>query len=106
MKVSARNQLKGTVAEVRKGQTTGHVRINAGGTTLTASITNEAADELKLAKGMTVHAVIKASDVMVGIDEPPSLVAGVKSIEEVPAGIAQVERTRLVIFRYIHLDIS
>jgi len=68
MKISARNQLKGTVAEVQKGQTTAHVRINVGGTTLTASITNEAADELKLVKGMTVHAVIKASDVMVGVD--------------------------------------
>jgi molybdopterin-binding protein len=67
-KVSARNQLKGTVAEVQKGQTTAHVRINVGAATLTASITNEAADELKLAKGMTVHAVIKASDVMVGVD--------------------------------------
>ena len=68
MKVNARNQLKGTVAEVQKGQTTTHVRINVGGTTQSASITNEAADELKLAKGMTVQAVIKASDVRGGID--------------------------------------
>jgi molybdopterin-binding protein len=48
MKLSARNQLKGTVAEVRKGQTTAHVRINVAGSMLTASITNEAVDELKL----------------------------------------------------------
>jgi molybdopterin-binding protein len=68
MNLSARNQLKGTVFEVKKGQTTAHVRINVGSTTLTASITNEAVDELKLAKGMTVYAIIKASDVMVGID--------------------------------------
>ena len=68
MKLSARNQLEGTVAEVKKGQTTAHVRINVGGSTLTASITNEAVDELKLTKGMTVRAVIKASDVMVAID--------------------------------------
>jgi molybdopterin-binding protein len=68
MKLSARNQIKGTVVEAKKGQTTAHVRINIGTATLTASITNEAVDELKLAKGMTVYAVIKASDVMVGVD--------------------------------------
>ena len=68
MKLSARNQLEGTVAEVKKGQTTAHVRINVAGSTLTASITNEAVDELKLTKGMTVRAVIKASDVIVGVD--------------------------------------
>ena len=67
MKLSARNQLEGTVAEVKKGQTTAHVRINVAGSTLTASITNEAVDELKLTKGMTVRAVIKASDVMVAV---------------------------------------
>jgi molybdopterin-binding protein len=67
MKLSARNQLEGIVAEVRKGETTAHVRINVAGSMLTASITNEAVDELKLAKGMRVHAVIKASDVMVGV---------------------------------------
>jgi molybdopterin-binding protein len=68
MNLSARNQLKGTVVEAKKGQTTAHVRINIGNATLTASITNEAVDELKLTKGMAVYAVIKASDVMVGVD--------------------------------------
>ena len=68
MRFRARNQRKGTLAEVKNGQTTAHVGINGGGTTLPASITNKAADELKLAKGMTVHALIKASDVMVGVD--------------------------------------
>ena len=69
MKLSARNVLKGTVDQVQKGQTTAHVRINVGGTVVTASITNEAVDELKLKQGQTAYAVIKASDVMVGIDE-------------------------------------
>ena len=69
MKLSARNVLKGTIEQVQKGQTTAHVRINVGGTMVTASITNEAADELKLKQGQTAYAVIKASDVMVGIDE-------------------------------------
>jgi molybdopterin-binding protein len=66
MKISARNQIKGVIAAVEKGQTTGHVRIDiGGGTIVTASITNEAVDELALAVGDAVTAVIKASDVMV-----------------------------------------
>jgi molybdopterin-binding protein len=69
MKLSARNSLKGTIVEVKKGQTTAHVRIDiGGGTVVTASITNEAVDELKLQKGQQAYAVIKASDVMVAID--------------------------------------
>jgi len=69
MKLSARNKLKGTIVEVKKGATTTHVRIDiGGGAVVTASITNEAADELKLAAGQPAYAVIKASDVMVGVD--------------------------------------
>jgi molybdopterin-binding protein len=68
MKISARNHLKGKVVDVVKGATTAHVRIDVGGTIVTASITNEAVDELKLAKGQSASAIIKASDVMVGVD--------------------------------------
>ena len=68
MKLSARNRLKGQIVQVTKGATTCHVKIDVGGTIVTSSITNEAADELKLAVGQTAYAVIKASDVMVGID--------------------------------------
>ena len=68
MKISARNQLHGTIKDVHKGATTAHVEIEVGGTVLTASITNEAVEELQLAKGKKAYAVIKASDVMVGID--------------------------------------
>ena len=68
MKLSARNLLKGTIVDVRKGQTTAHVRIDIGGAIVTSSITNEAVDELKLAKGQQAYAVIKASDLMVAID--------------------------------------
>jgi molybdopterin-binding protein len=60
--------LKGTITEVKKGQTTAHVRIDVAGTIVTASITNEAVDELKLQKGQQAYAVIKASDVMVALD--------------------------------------
>ena len=67
MKLSARNQIKGKVVEVKKGATTSHVLIDIGsGVIVTSSITNEAVADLALAKGDDVWAVIKASDVMVG----------------------------------------
>ena len=66
MKLSARNQIKGKVVEVRKGTTTAHVRIDIGnGVTITSSITNEAVDDLGLRVGDEAIAVIKASDVTV-----------------------------------------
>lgn len=66
MKLSARNQLQGKVLAVTKGQTTAHVRIEIGnGVTITASITNEAVDDLNLKVGDNASAIIKASDVMV-----------------------------------------
>ncbi len=69
MKLSARNQIKGTVVSVVKGQTTGHVRIDIGqGVIITSSITNEAIDELGFKTGDTAIAVIKASDVMVATE--------------------------------------
>ena len=69
MKLSARNQIKGTVTEVVKGATTSHVRIDIGnGVVITASITNAAVDELGLVVGKPAYAVVKASDVMVGVD--------------------------------------
>jgi molybdopterin-binding protein len=66
MKISARNQIRGRVVAVEKGQTTAHVRIDIGGTIVTASITNEAVDDLALAVGDEAVAIIKASDVMIG----------------------------------------
>jgi len=66
MRLSARNQIKGRVTSVQRGQTTGHVRIDIGnGVIMTSSITNEAIDELAIQPGDEVIAVIKASDVMV-----------------------------------------
>jgi molybdopterin-binding protein len=66
MKISARNQLKGKVAAVKTGATTSHIAIDiGGGSTVTASITNEAVADLGLKEGDDVLAVIKASDVMV-----------------------------------------
>ena len=68
MKISARNTLKGTITDIVKGATTSHVRIDIGGAVVTASITNEAVDELKLTVGKQAYAVVKASDGMVGVD--------------------------------------
>jgi molybdopterin-binding protein len=67
-KLSARNQLKGKIIEVKTGATTSHVRIDiGGGVVITASITNEAVAELGLKAGVDAFAVIKASDVMIGV---------------------------------------
>lgn len=69
MKISARNQLKGTIVDIVKGATTSHVRIDIGGAVVTASITNEAVDDLRLHRGQHAIAVIKASDVMVAVGD-------------------------------------
>jgi molybdopterin-binding protein len=69
MKISARNQIKGKVLEVHKGATTAHIRLEiAPGRVITASITNEAVDELKLKAGDAATAVVKASDVMIAVE--------------------------------------
>ena len=69
MKLSARNQIMGKIVEVKKGATTAHVRLEiAPGQIITASITNEAVDDLDLKAGAEAIAVIKASDVMIAID--------------------------------------
>ena len=66
-KISARNQIVGRVVGVHKGQTTAHVKVDIGnGVVVTASITNEAVDDLNLAEDDKVVAIIKASDVMIG----------------------------------------
>ena len=69
MKISARNQLAGVVTEVVRGATTSHVRIEVGGCVITASITNQAVDDLDLAPGKRAVALVKASDVLVAVDE-------------------------------------
>jgi len=66
MKLSARNILKGKVKQITKGKTTATVKIAVGDSLVTASITMDALDELKLKKGETAYAIIKASDVIVG----------------------------------------
>ena len=64
MKLSARNQLSGTVVSVNEGAAIANVELDVGGHRVVASITVEAVRELGLAAGSEVVAVIKASDVL------------------------------------------
>jgi molybdopterin-binding protein len=69
MRISARNQIKGTVVDVKKGATTSHIRVDIGnGQIMTSSITNEAVDELGIKANDKVTVVVKASDVMIAVD--------------------------------------
>lgn len=69
MRLSARNQIKGKILEVKKGATTSHVRVDIGnGVIMTSLITNEAVEELGLKPGANAVVVVKASDVMIAVD--------------------------------------
>lgn len=68
MKISARNQLKGKIVAIDHGVTTSHVKIDVGGSVITAAITKASVEELKLEVGKTAFAIVKASDVMVGVE--------------------------------------
>lgn len=68
MKISARNQLPATVKKVSRGASIANVELDVAGNRLVASITVEAVDELGIAEGSQVTAVIKASDVMLAVD--------------------------------------
>ena len=69
MKLSARNQLKGTIVEIKEGAVNGIVKIDIGGNVISSSISMASINELGLAVGGTAYAVIKASSVMIGIDD-------------------------------------
>ena len=69
MKISARNQIPGTVKSIKKGPINTEVVITIGsGNEIASSITTTSAERLKLCEGMRVYAVVKASEVMVAID--------------------------------------
>ncbi|MFN8233952.1 MAG: TOBE domain-containing protein [Actinomycetota bacterium] len=67
MDTSARNQLSGTVTSVSLGAVMAEVSIDVGGATIVAAITKASAERLGLAEGAQVTAIIKATDVMVGV---------------------------------------
>jgi len=67
MKISARNQIGGTVTAITLGAVNATVKIDiGGGNVVTSSITNEAIDDLGLAVGDGVTVIIKSSDVLIG----------------------------------------
>jgi len=69
MKISARNQIAGTVKSIKKGPVSTEVVIAiAGGNEIVSSITTHSAESLKLHEGSKVYAVVKASEVMVAVD--------------------------------------
>ena len=69
MKLSARNHLQGTVARITRGEAIANVELDVGGQRIVSSITVEAVDDLGLKEGQTASAVIKASDVMIAVDD-------------------------------------
>lgn len=69
MKLSARNQLAGTVSSVTRGEAIANVVVDVAGQRLVSSITVEAVDELGLREGSHVTAVIKASDVILAAQD-------------------------------------
>jgi molybdopterin-binding protein len=69
MKISARNQLSGTVTSVNEGAAIANVVLDVNGQRLVASITVEAARELGLKEGAGVTAIVKASDVILAVSD-------------------------------------
>ena len=70
MRLSARNQLKGKVIKVEKGAVNGMVTIDiGGGNTITSTISINSIEELGLEEGKDAYAVIKATSVMIGVDD-------------------------------------
>ena len=69
MRISARNQLPGTVRSITEGAAIANVELDVGGNRVVASITVEAVRELGLSEGTDVVAVIKASDVLLALPD-------------------------------------
>jgi molybdopterin-binding protein len=67
MRVSARNQLPGTVRSITRGEAIANVELDVGGQRIVASVTVEAVDELGLSEGSEVTALVKASDVLLAV---------------------------------------
>jgi len=68
MPISARNKLKGKIEEIQIGDVMAHVVVRVGENLIESAITRRSADELKLKKGDTVFAVVKATEVMIQKD--------------------------------------
>jgi len=70
MKLSARNKIKGTITSITEGAVNDIVTLDiGGGNSMTATISMSSVQELGLAVGKEAYAVVKATSVMVGVDE-------------------------------------
>lgn len=69
MQISARNQLKGKVVEIKKGAVNAIVVLDiGGGNKVSATISLDAVNELGLVEGKEAYAIVKATSVMIGIE--------------------------------------
>jgi molybdopterin-binding protein len=69
MRLSTRNKIPAQVTAITQGEATADVVMDASGVRLVASITKEAAQELRLAEGSRVVALVKASDMMIAVED-------------------------------------
>lgn len=90
MKISARNQLKGTVAAVQAGAVNGIVSLQVGDSAIKADITMEAIKELGLAEGAEAVAIIKASNVMFAAGEAP--LAGISARNQLAGTVSTIKK--------------
>jgi molybdate transport system regulatory protein len=68
METSARNQLRGNVTSVSIGAVMAEIVVDVSGIEVVAAITKDSAERLALADGKSVVAIIKATDVMIGVE--------------------------------------
>lgn len=90
MKISARNQLKGTVSAAQAGAVNGIVSLQVGGSVIKADITMEAIKELGLAEGAEAVAIIKASNVMFAAGEAP--LAGISARNQLAGTVSTIKK--------------
>ena len=90
MKISARNQLKGTVSSVAEGAVNGVVAIDLGDATVKADITMGSIKELGLEEGMTAYAIIKATNVMFAAGS--ERIAGISARNQLAGTVTSVKK--------------
>lgn len=90
MRISARNQLKGTVSAVKDGAVNGIVLINLGENTITADITMASIKDLELAEGKEAIAIVKASNVMFAAGD--TAVAGISARNQLVGKVATIQK--------------
>lgn len=90
MKISARNQLKGVVSAVKDGAVNGIVRLDLGGSAITADITMASIKELGIAEGKEAYAIVKASNVMFAAGSEP--VKGISARNQLVGTVSTIKK--------------